>query len=236
MRTCIYIILSLIIFSSCTEDTSNNLTINGNVKGLKVGKLILQKIQDSVLVNLDSVQIDGDGKFSLTTFIEEPQILYLYLDKKDGTVYDDRLTFFAQDTIMSINTTLEKFENDAVITGSKNQEILNVFNGNIEKLNQTYTELMKRSMTLQQQESPSQEDIEQLDVDYDKYLRKRVLYALSFATVNKDKEVAPYILVQEGFDTNPELLDSVYNQMPKKIQTSLYGKELSELIKDLKEL
>lgn len=236
MKSFITVLFILLLVASCTEDSSNNLVINGNVKGLKVGKLILQKLQDSALVNLDSVQLDGSSSFSLTAQIDEPQVLYLYLDVKDGTAYDDRLTFFAQDTVMTINTTLKKFENDAVITGSKNQDALKEFNKNLNRLNETYTDLMKRSMTLQQQESPLQSDIDQLDVDYDKYLRKRVLYALSYSTFHKDKEVAPYILLQEGFDANPKLLDSVYNMMPKKIQTSLYGKELSELIKDLKKL
>jgi hypothetical protein len=94
---------------------------------------------------------------------------------------------------------------------------------------------MKRSVLLQQEDNPSPVAIQELDADYEKYLRKKIIYALNYAAVNIKTEVAPYILLQEGFDANPKLLDSIYNLMPKKIQTSLYGKELSELIKELKE-
>jgi hypothetical protein len=136
---------------------------------------------------------------------------------------------------MSINSSLSNFERDAVITGSKNQDVLSVFNKNLGQLNKTYLELMKRSVLLQQEDNPSPVAIQELDADYEKYLRKKIIYALNYAAVNIKTEVAPYILLQEGFDANPKLLDSIYNLMPKKIQTSLYGKELSELIKELKE-
>jgi len=46
--------------------------------------------------------------------------------------------------------------------------------------------------------------------------------------------VAPYILISEASEANPILLDSVYQKMPKKIQTTVYGKQLSELIKSYK--
>ncbi|BAO55497.1 hypothetical protein NMS_1488 [Nonlabens marinus S1-08] len=187
-------------------------------------------------MTLDSIALDGTSKFTLSTSIEEPQLLYLYLDVKDGTAYDDRLSFFAQDTIMTVKSSLQDFEKDAVITGSKNNELLTEFRRNMASLNKTYTELVKRSMALDRQENASQAAIDALNADYETYLNKKVKYALSYATVHKEYEVAPFILLEEGFDANPVFLDSVYQQMPKKIQTSLYGKELSELIKDLKEI
>ncbi len=229
-----FIILASLI--SCTEENPNNLIVQGDIDGLRVGVVKLQKIQDTTLITLDSVALDGTGKFTLSTSLEEPQLLYLYLDVKDGTAYDDRLSFFAQDTVMTVKSSLQDFEKDAVITGSKNNELLTEFRRNILALNKTYTELVKRSMDLDREENPSQEAIDELNADYDKYLNKKVKYALSYATVHKEQEMAPFILLEEGFDANPVFLDSVYQKMPKKIQTSLYGKELSELIKNLKEI
>lgn len=85
-------------------------------------------------------------------------------------------------------------------------------------------------MIISAKENPDPAELEKLDTDYEKYLRKKVLYAINFAERFKDKEVAPYILVSEAFDANPILLDSSFHKMPKKIQTSRYGKQLSELI------
>ncbi|AZQ43668.1 DUF4369 domain-containing protein [Nonlabens ponticola] len=235
MRLSLFIIAFSILLISCNDDKDNgNLTVRGSIDGLKVGKVLLQKTVDTSLITIDSVSLDGSGDYSLSATIDEPQLLYLYLDVKDGTQYDDRIAFFAEDTVMTINSSLNNFEKDAVITGSKNQIVLAEFNKNKDKLNEVYTNLMKRSMSLNQEENPSQASIDSLNTEYEKYLKKRILYAVNYATFHKEKAVAPYILLQEGFDANPVLLDSIYKQMPKKIQTSMYGTRLSELIKESK--
>ncbi len=230
-----FLLIVLICLSSCTnEPSTDGLVVKGTIKGLKVGNILLQQVQDSALVTLDSVALDGSNDFELLASLDEPQILYLHLDVKDGSIYDDRIAFFAEDTVMTINSSLESFEEDAIIEGSKNQDILTVFTNNTDRLDKDYTALMKRSMELSQESNPSIAEIEKLNTDYEKYLRKRILYAISYASLHKDMEVAPYILLKEGFDANPVLLDSVYQMMPKKIQTSLYGKDLSELLNELK--
>ena len=237
MKNLIYLLTIVLAISSCGSDnkSTGNLTINGSIEGLRVGKVLLQKIEDSTLHTVDSVSLNGESSFTLSGIIDEPQIMYLHLDIKDGTEYDDRLIFFAEDTVMTLYSKLNNFEKEAVITGSKNQEILSEYNGNKSKLNQVYTELIKRSMLIDNDEKATPEEIERLNEDYDKYLRKKVLYAVNFAQRFKDKEVAPYILITDAFDANPILLDSTFQKMPKKIQTSRYGKQLSELIEKSKE-
>jgi hypothetical protein len=134
---------------------------------------------------------------------------------------------------MTINSSWNKFEKDAVITGSKNQDIYTVYKKNSDQLNKEYTELVKRSMSLTDQ-TRTLAITDSINTAYDKYLRKKVLYAINYAQLHKEKEVAAYILVSEASEANPTLLDSVYQKMPKKIQTTVYGKQLSELIKSYK--
>jgi hypothetical protein len=229
-------LVAILVLSSCNSDkpTTDYVTINGDVQGLKMGKVLLQMVQDSVLVTLDSVQLDGSSKFTLKAPLDEPQLVILHLDVKDGAMYDDRVSIFAEDTVLTVSSTLNNFEKDIKVTGSKNNDILDEFKVNKKKLNEVYTELVKRSMMLNNEENPDPAAINELDNDYSKYLRKSVLYALNFAERHKDKEVAPYLIVTEAFDANPNLMDEVYQKMPKKIQTSYYGKQLSELIKTSK--
>ena len=52
--------------------------IQGQIKGLKKGTLYLQKMKDTILVSVDSVQINGDGNFILSDEVESPEV-YLYL-------------------------------------------------------------------------------------------------------------------------------------------------------------
>ncbi|MBF4985919.1 DUF4369 domain-containing protein [Nonlabens mediterrranea] len=235
MKNTFIAIITLLILTSCGNDKSGNLIVNGTVDGLKIGKLYLQQLQDTTLVNVDSVIVDGEAPFQMSATIDEPQLMYLYLDKKDGTIYDDRLTFFAEDTIITINTTLDKFETSAIVSGSKNQKLYNEFNKINKQLSTRYTELFKRSMNLSQADVRDQDSIDALSTDINKHLKRKVGYALNFAMLNKDYEIAPFILLKEGYEANPVYLDSAYNMMPKKIQSSRYGKQLSEFIKERKE-
>jgi hypothetical protein len=53
---------------------------------------------------------------------------------------------------------------------------------------------------------------------------------MNYANSYRDTELAVYLLLQETEGANPKIIDSIYKMMPKKIQTSLYGKELSEFL------
>jgi hypothetical protein len=219
--------------SSCSNSNSNNFSVSGTVDGIKVGKIYLQRLQDSILIDVDSALFDGNSNYTLMTDLDQTEIMYLHLDVKDGTELNDRLLFFAEDTTMTINSSWDKFVKDAVISGSKNQDIYTVYKKNSDRLNKVYTDLAKRSMSLTD-ETRTVAISDSINTAYDKYLRKKVLYAINYAQLHKEKEVSPYILVSEASEANPILLDSVYQKMPKKIQTTVYGKQLSELIKSYK--
>ena len=77
------------IIISCAKDSSN-LIVTGTVNDLKKGTLYLQHIQDTLLVKLDSTEIDAaTSRFELKATINEPEVLYLILDdnSKDCLLY-----------------------------------------------------------------------------------------------------------------------------------------------------
>jgi hypothetical protein len=233
MKKLLFLIIGLTFISSCSNSNSNNFSVSGTVDGIKVGKIYLQRLQDSILIDVDSALFDGNSNYTLMTDLDQTEIMYLHLDIKDGTELNDRLLFFAEDTTMIINSSWDEFVKDAVISGSKNQDIYTVYKKNSDRLNKVYTDLAKRSMSLTD-ETRTVAISDSINTAYDKYLRKKVLYAINYAQLHKEKEVSPYILVSEASEANPILLDSVYQKMPKKIQTTVYGKQLSELIKSYK--
>ena len=81
MKHYFLIVLFSVFLFSCGDDPAKTMDVSGNIKGLKKGMLYLQHIPDSVLVTKDSLKIDGDGNFSLSTPIESPEIFYLYLNR-----------------------------------------------------------------------------------------------------------------------------------------------------------
>ena len=61
-----HFLLLIIIISSCSPN--NNFQLNGDIKGLKKGTVILTKLIEGVEVTLDSIDLNGSSKFTLTAY------------------------------------------------------------------------------------------------------------------------------------------------------------------------
>jgi len=122
MKNTLIFTLLLLIFSCSTDN--NKMIVSGEIEGLKKGTLYLQEIQDSIIVSIDSMIIDGKSDFLLEARIDEPDIYYLYLDKNDGESLNDIITFFGNIGEININTRLQTFDSGYEISGSKNSKLL----------------------------------------------------------------------------------------------------------------
>ena len=222
----------IICLTACSEK-EGNLTISGAVKGLKKGTLYLQKIEDTVLVTIDSVQIKGDPNFVFVTTIESPQVLYLYLDKVDAIQYNDRLLFFAEPGEMTVNTTLKNFESDLVVTGSENHEKLEEYKKMIDRFDDQNLDLIKENLEAQQQ--GNEELAMATGEKADNLLKRRYLYTINYALNNKDYEIAPYLAVSEIFDANIKFLDTIQKSLSPEVKDSKYGKSLEEFLTEIAE-
>ena len=229
MKKLALLLVILVSVYACSEKESN-LIVNGEIKGLKKGTLYLQKIEDTSLVNVDSVMVNGDPKFSMEARIESPQIMYLYLEKVDNNRYDDRIDFFADEGQVTINTKLEKFETSADIKGSVNQEKLVEYRQMISRFNDQNLDLIKESF--EAEKAQDEDKLMEIDQKYDKLLRRKYLYTVNFAINNKDYEIAPYLALSEVFDANIKYLDTIYSSLAPKVKKSKYGKELKSFLKE----
>ena len=218
---------------ACSKKESN-FKVTGNVEGLKKGTLYLQKIEDTVLINVDSVVIKGDANFVLEDYLESPQIMYLYLDKVDNVQYDDRIEFFAEEGEVTINTTLKNFEVDAKITGSANQEKLAEYRKMMKRFNDKNLDLIQKNFEAQRDDNDSL--LLKTNEEYDQLLKRKYLYTVNFAINNKDLELAPYLALSEVFDANLKYLDTIYKSMTPQVQKSKYGKELKDFLEERRKL
>ena len=71
---------------------------------------------------------------------------------------------------------------------------------------------------------------DRLDKSQKSILAKKYLATVSFALLNKNYEVAPYLMVSHINDVKTSYLDSVYNQLTPNIKDSKYGNDLESLI------
>ena len=76
-----YINYLLVLIFLIVQMIRQNLTISGNIKGLRKGKLYLQKyINDTTLINIDSLKIEGVEDLNLDSLCEA-QFYFLTLKK-----------------------------------------------------------------------------------------------------------------------------------------------------------
>ncbi len=228
-------ILLLMVFSAvivaCGGDTENTMTVTGTIKGLKKGVLYLQKIPDSTLITIDSIQIEGNGDFTFKTELESPEIFYLYLDKEDYNDINDRITFFGEPGIITINTAWNTFDTKATIKGSKSQEKLEEYRKVMSRYTTKNLEILQAALNPELQKNPlSMDSIKRLG---DKNVLGGYLYSINFAINNKDSYISPYIALKEIPDANKKYLDSIHNSLTPEVANSKYGKALTAYLKAL---
>lgn len=233
MKKLSFLLLILLTVTACS-DKENNLFVKGHVKGLKKGTIYLQKIDDTVLINVDSIQIDGDANFELGDYIKSPQIMYLYLEKVDNPEFIDRIEFFAEEGEVTINTTLKNFEVDAKVDGSANQLKLMEYRNMMSRFNDRNLELIKKNFEAQR--DGNDEMIIATNKDYDKLLIRKYLYTVNFAVNNKNLDIAPYLALSEVFDANIKYLDTIYKSLTPEVKKNKYGKELKSFLKERRKL
>ena len=223
------IIISTIIIMGCNSNI-DNMSVSGNVDGLMKGTLFLQSQKDSVVVNLDSMYLKGDGNFKLSTYINEPDIFYLYLDKQDGDSLNDIITFFGNKGDIQINTRLSTFDSSFEISGSENSDLLNEYNSIIRKYNLQNLDLLEIFYNAQIENNQTR--IDSVNFELENLIRKKYLYTLNFSITNSANEISPYIAVSQIPDANVGLLRKLYDTLPEMIKDSKYGKILKEITID----
>lgn len=224
-------VAALVLSLFACNNQSNNVTVTGNVRYLKKGTLYLQKFVGTTFVTVDSVVVTSEKPFELKASIEEPEVLHLTLN--DNSTKENRISFFANEGVTEINTTLKGYFFDAKINGCDQQKLYEEYKEIAKKFDNDALDLLK-----EQFDADSEGDtvlVKELITKADKNLKRKYLYAINFALNNKESEVAPYIALSEVYDANIKFLDTIYNSLPNNIAESKYGLELDKYIKERKE-
>ena len=230
MKKIISLIIVAILITACTSKKEGNMIVQGQIKGLKKGTLYLQKMKDTLLISVDSVKLLGSDSFLLTDNVESPVMYYLTFD---GNTTDKRILFFGEEGTITINDKLEQFGFNPEITGSKNQEILDKFNIVKNKFQNDRLDFVKKDFDARK--ANDSKLLKQLEKDYQKLTKRKVLFTTNFALTNADSEVAPYIGLTEMYDASLKMLDTVNKSLSERVKKSDYGKRFQKYVAEIKE-
>jgi hypothetical protein len=214
---------ALALLASCNS-TSKNTEVTITIDGLKKGTVYLQKITDAGLINLDSVESNGKETLSMGLNLSHPELIYAYLDKADGSTFNDRLAFFAEPGEIQISTSLTNFENDVVIKAGEEHAAFK----NIQEMLNRFTKKDFELMQLAQSDRVNDERfVDSIVNQSNSNNLKRYQFIANYALTNPNKYVSAYLVTSEGEELNPKWKDSIFNNFSEAIKKSSYGQLLN---------
>lgn len=233
MKKSIIAFVTLLLLSSCNKETSKtNLHLTGNIKGLKKGTLYIQRVVDTALVAIDTVEIDGVSVFETDLDIKSAEMLYLFLDRGVTNSRDNNILFFAEPGTINIDTNLDSYITEAKITGSKNQDLFEEYKKINARFRDENLDMIEKKFNAIKNNNTK--EIDSLNKKQDSNIKRKYLFATNFAINNRDHEVSPYIALTEIYDINIKYLDTIQKSMSPKVAQSLYGKKLTEYVAKIK--
>ena len=222
------------VFTACNSDIKKgNTFVSGEIKGLKQGTLYIQQVKDSSLVILDSIVLKGNSSFESSFDLEEPEVLYLSLNRGTSQSVDNLILFFAEPGNLTIHSSLENFSGGAVIEGSENQTLYNKYLKMRSSITNRKNELIKDHLLTQKNQQTVKAD--SLEKAIQRAGRRYYFNGVNFALKNNKNEVAPYIALTDVAPINNKYLDTIYGNLTPEIADSKYGKILKEYLELIKE-
>ena len=206
--------------------------LSGFVDGMKEGTLLLQKTNNNKFITLDSMVVKGDAHFNFSEKIESPELYFLSLKIQNVDREVGAIAFFAEPGDMTINTTLNNFLGNAVITGSENQKKYTQYKTLIKRYSDRNKDLTQ--LLISAAEAKKIKVIDSIDTLQKRVLAGSYLATVNFALNNKDYEIAPFLALSEIYNANPKYLDTIYSSLNPKIKASTYGVALKEFIEQTK--
>jgi len=226
-----YFFLGCLLLASCSNP--NQMKLKGSVEGLKKGTLLLQKYEDTVLVSIDSMTVDGVSDFEFSTEVISPEVFYLTLRFNDSIKNEKSIAVFGEPKEITIESKLENFEIENSVSGSINHEQWDIYKKLMKRYNDQNLILIEKGLNALKDNNDSlRMDIERRQ---EKLVRGAYLATINFAKNQKELELAPYLMLTEAFDANLRYHDTIYGQLPQKIKDSKYGMQLKSFIDARKE-
>ena len=227
----VLIAMSALLMIACDKtEEKDTMIVEGNIDGLKIGTIYLQKYVNDKLTNIDSVKAEGSGKFTFKYPLKSPEVFYIYLDlkKQAGTDLGDRLMFFGEPTTIQINSSYDMFEIKAKINGSTSQKEYNEYAHVMRQFSMRNAELLEKQVNAFKEGNTALTD--SLNAVSEKNNFRRHLFVLNYALTHPESYITPYVVLVDAPNTRMKYLDSIYGKLSKDVASSTYGKEFKTYI------
>jgi len=223
----LFLITLLVSCSSPKKD----MQVTVEVKNLKKGTLYLERVQDSVLVAVDSIFLGREEAVVLQADLDHPELFYIILNRNQTNDIDNRIPFFGHAGEISIQTTLDDYVTKAEVSGSPTQEIYNAYLRVIRQFNNEELDLL--AAYLQAQISQNSDSLALVEQQTASLSKRKILFTVNFAVNNANSVVAPYLALSELPKVSKSFLDTIAASMSDDVANSRYGMLLTDFLSEL---
>lgn len=214
---------------ACAEQSKGNTIVEGEIKGLKQGTLYIQKLENNQLITIDSAVVTKQSTFKTSFDLSEPEVLYLTLNRGTTISEDNYILFFAEKGKININSTLEQFSHDAVVSGSKSHTALKKYTDSKKQWLERKNNLIKDQLIASKNKQIHKADsLHKLLINNEQRI---LLNAMHFGLKNPESVASAYITLTDVLPFSDKYLDTIYNSLTPEVKNHKYGKFLAEYLK-----
>ncbi|MEP7377528.1 MAG: TlpA disulfide reductase family protein [Chitinophagaceae bacterium] len=223
MKTFLFSIIAVII--GLTAEAKDSFRISGNVNGLHSGTVTLSYIHRNQTKQLSEEM--KNGKFVLTGNLPEPERLILNFTAGD---FNREISFFAGNENITVTVDTAHWETP-VITGSPTQKDFEIYHQLTKTVDEKSEALNKTGAGLYRLGKLTEQLKDSLFSTHDKLDQEKKYVIAGFVKEHPASAVSAWaISTFYGFDPNLEEVLDVFNSLSEKNQTSLYGRQITEII------
>ncbi|RLD60226.1 MAG: hypothetical protein DRJ01_10025 [Bacteroidetes bacterium] len=220
-----YAIISVLIFS-CTNNNTNNFSINGVVNSTDTGKVFLQTVVENKLQTIDTAEI-SKGAFTFTGTVNDPELYLIKIGNKE-----DLLPLFVENSEITIKINPDSI-GDAVVEGSESQKVFHSFSKGLEEYQKKENNIYAQYQNIRK--TASKEMLEDLEKLYDSIYEQQQVFVKDFVLKNNSSAVSAYIILRHLiYQLDVDSLQKMTNSLDPSLSESKYVKKLYERIKLLK--
>lgn len=220
MRKIVYFMFIVFAFSACNSG-SKKYTINGTITGADSVKVYLVKAEEGQPVVIDTADV-VNNKFVLKGNADLPEMHYLRINEREYFAQ-----FFLENGKINVVANKDSLQKTKV-SGSKSNDLFNIYISEIERLNKEYAELRGQYNDAMMKGDMTTADKAKIDVEA--MMDNMNVFARNFISENRKSIVAPFIYLSQFVNEAPsDELDTIVAMFPAEYDGSVYVKEIKRI-------
>lgn len=213
-----FLVFVLVAMTACTSEPGYK--VSGNLSGLDDSTMVFLKARiDGNYVTADSV-FAKSGSFEFTGSVDHPDIYYLQVDNKRGS-----LLLFMDNAEMKITGNADSLWL-AKASGSKGQDTYNSYREESASFDQTSAELYQKWRDAQMQGDEA--TVKKIEAQYDSLFNEKEKFDSAFIMSHPSTLVAPYLLRGMAYDMEGDQMEQFIQAFDPALQNTDLVVELKE--------